>query len=148
MFDVGHRKVGGERLPPHPSLFPPFPVQRADALQSSSSLTAKPCQNRLHFFLGDVEPQVKAAFMHASCPEIDGGRGAASCPSVSGGTLWWILTPKPCTQASRGNLPLACVQGSTYELGLYAPGSCTFLISYCVSMSSGASFARIAAYSW
>ena len=49
---------------------------------------------------------------------------------------------------ARGDLPLACVQGSTYELGPQAPGSCTFLISDCVSMSGArASFARFAAYS-
>ena len=29
---------GGEQLPPRPRLFPPFPVQRADALQSSAGL--------------------------------------------------------------------------------------------------------------
>ena len=92
-----------------------------------------------------VSSSSRAAGRSLTCLWIDGGRGAR-CPSVSGGTLWRILTPKPCTQA-KGELPLVCRQGSTYELE-QAPGSCIFLNSCCVSMSGWTSFARIAAYSW
>ena len=53
MFDAGHRKVGGERLPPRSSRSPPFPVQRADVLHCPPQVSPQnPLKMGFTFFLG------------------------------------------------------------------------------------------------